>query len=221
VSREPWIVFPGNLQGRHVRETGSKGCTLVTVEDGRVTEVQHWPLDVMRWVVCAVDLAGAATLDEVYDRVGRALSAHSDRSEGRTLAVRLRLVGACSVHGRLRSSREQLVNECRALAITAGAGTLWLETLVIDTRPAESQAAALARDDAFGGLLRSIRDWELEPDRLSALSEEFLDLAAKLPADCRTGPDACDPTDPGILREALEDVRESLLERLLSRGSPE
>ena len=33
----PHIVFPGNLQGRNIRETGSKGCTLVTVEDGHIT----------------------------------------------------------------------------------------------------------------------------------------------------------------------------------------
>jgi DNA repair protein SbcD/Mre11 len=34
VSRDPWIVFPGNLQGRSVRETGAKGAVRVTVEDG-------------------------------------------------------------------------------------------------------------------------------------------------------------------------------------------
>ena len=28
VSRDPWIVFPGNIQGRHSRETGAKGATL-------------------------------------------------------------------------------------------------------------------------------------------------------------------------------------------------
>jgi DNA repair exonuclease SbcCD nuclease subunit len=28
----PRIVFPGNLQGRHAKETGPKGCELVTVE---------------------------------------------------------------------------------------------------------------------------------------------------------------------------------------------
>ena len=39
--RDPWIVFPGNLQGRHVRETGAKGATLVTVEDRRVVSVDH------------------------------------------------------------------------------------------------------------------------------------------------------------------------------------
>ncbi len=34
---EPWIVFSGNIQGRHVREPGPKGCTLVTVRDGQVS----------------------------------------------------------------------------------------------------------------------------------------------------------------------------------------
>ena len=31
VSQDPWIVFPGNLQGRHINEDGPKGATLVTV----------------------------------------------------------------------------------------------------------------------------------------------------------------------------------------------
>ena len=34
VSQDPWIVFPGNIQGRHIRESGPKGCTLVTVDNG-------------------------------------------------------------------------------------------------------------------------------------------------------------------------------------------
>src|SRR4051812_42467788 len=33
---DPWIVFPGNLQGRKITETGPKGATVVTVTDGRV-----------------------------------------------------------------------------------------------------------------------------------------------------------------------------------------
>ena len=27
--RQPWVVFPGNLQGRHIRETGERGAILV------------------------------------------------------------------------------------------------------------------------------------------------------------------------------------------------
>ena len=34
VSEAPWIVYPGNTQGRHIRETGPRGCVLVTVDAG-------------------------------------------------------------------------------------------------------------------------------------------------------------------------------------------
>ena len=36
VARDPTIVFPGNLQGRSIRETGAKGAVLVDVADGQV-----------------------------------------------------------------------------------------------------------------------------------------------------------------------------------------
>ncbi len=36
LARDPWVVYPGNLQGRHAKETGPKGCILVEVEDARV-----------------------------------------------------------------------------------------------------------------------------------------------------------------------------------------
>jgi DNA repair exonuclease SbcCD nuclease subunit len=47
LAEDPWIVFPGNLQGRHVNETGAKGASLVTVTDGRVASVEHRVLDVL------------------------------------------------------------------------------------------------------------------------------------------------------------------------------
>ena len=43
---QPHVVFPGNLQGRHVRETGPKGAYLVTVETGEVADLTHLEMDV-------------------------------------------------------------------------------------------------------------------------------------------------------------------------------
>jgi DNA repair exonuclease SbcCD nuclease subunit len=221
VAKEPWVVFPGNTQGRHARETGSKGCSLVSVEAGRVQWVEHRALDVVRWLVCSVDISDAESLDEVYDRTAHALADAAGEAEGRLVAARLRLEGACPVHDRLRANREQVTNECRSLAGMIGAGDLWIEKLVFATRRAESEDAALARNDAFGGLLRSIRDLELDPGRLSRLAGEFADLSAKLPVELRSGPDALDPSRPEYARECLEDVKALLLERLLREGRAE
>ena len=75
VGRDPWIVFPGNIQGRHIRETGPKGCAVVTVESGRVSGVEFRDVDVLRFEVCRVDLTGCAGSDGVRDRVREALDA--------------------------------------------------------------------------------------------------------------------------------------------------
>jgi len=218
VSQEPWIVFPGNIQGRHARETGVKGCSLVNVESGQVESVEHRPLDVVRWSLCSVDIAAAQGLDEVFDRVGQGLTDLVEEAEGRLVATRVRLTGATPVHTQLRAARERVINECRSLAGMVGSGELWIEKLVYDTRPAQSEDAAIARDDAFGGLLRSIRDLDLDADRLEELAGEFAELSAKLPLDLRMGTDGFDPARPEQVRACLEDVKALLRERLLSAG---
>lgn len=221
VSDDPWIVFPGNTQGRHAKEVGAKGCCLVTVEDGRVIDVEHRALDVVRWTVCPVDLGGATSLDEVYDRVEYVLETAAGSAEGRLLAVRLSLEGACTVHARLRAAHEQAISECRSIANALGAGDLWVERVVFDTRAAESEEAALARDDAFGDLLRSIRDLEVDSARLARLGEEVADLAAKLPIQLRSGEEPFDLSDQELIRSSLEDVKALLLQRLLREGGAE
>lgn len=55
--REPDIVFPGNIQGRHIRESGAKGCMLVEVNARQKLEATMRPLDVFRWQKCWVDAA--------------------------------------------------------------------------------------------------------------------------------------------------------------------
>lgn len=217
VAEEPWVVFPGNTQGRHARETGPKGCSLVTVEAGRVVAVEHRVLDVVRWSVCSVGVAEAMTLDEVYERVGRKLGVAVGEAEGRLVTARLRLQGACPVHTRLRAAREQVTNECRALAGIIGAGGLWIEKVVLETREARPDAPA----GALGELMGSISELERDSDRLSKLAAEFTDLSSRLPLDLRAGADAFDPSRPELIREYLEDVKALLLERLLSQGPAE
>lgn len=89
VSREPWIVYPGNLQGRHARETGPKGASLVTVRGGRVSDVAHRDLDVVRWARVEVALDGCETIDAAMARVGERISGALDEAEGRLVAARV------------------------------------------------------------------------------------------------------------------------------------
>ncbi len=58
VSESPYAVYPGNIQGRSVRETGEKGAYLVTVTDGRVSELRFVPTQGMVWRDLEVDITG-------------------------------------------------------------------------------------------------------------------------------------------------------------------
>ncbi len=168
LAEDPWVVFPGNLQGRHVNEPGEKGFTLVTVEGGRVREVLPCPVESLRWVDLRIDLSRAATLDDALPFVAEAFAAAG--ADDRALAARLRLVGATPAHGALIAERDRLEAECDSLA-EQSLGTILIEKILIETRPA-------AHPDA-GGLVRA----DLLP-LLRAISEDVHEAA-----DLRVGLD--------------------------------
>jgi hypothetical protein len=239
ISREPWIVFPGNIQGRHIRETGAKGCTLVTVADGVITGVESRDLDVLRWSLCEVDVGGSpdntqatpatpdAAIDDVLSRVTVALQQELDKADGRPVALRLVLTGACAAHAALQSDREHWEQECRALASGLGGAGLWLEKLVLRTHSPLSVAEISAGDDALGSLLAGIEALKRDPDgeALAHLATEFTALSRKLPTELRSGADpsaafdSFDPADPAQILAALDDVEALLTARLSAAGS--
>ena len=157
--RDPcWIVFSGNTQGRHIGETGVKGASLVTVQDGRVAAVEHRELDVVRWALLDnIDLSDAADIDAALARVRGRLDAALADAGGRPLVVRLVLSGACPAHSALvrdlGATRDMLRVEAAA---AAGTGAIWLEGVQVRTRPALDIAAMRERSDAVGMLVREI-----------------------------------------------------------------
>ncbi len=67
VLETPLSVFPGNIQGRHARETGPKGCMLVSVDDRGLPSADFRSLDVIRWATVELDASG---VESAYDVVG-------------------------------------------------------------------------------------------------------------------------------------------------------
>jgi len=218
VRESPHVVFPGNLQGRHVRETGSKGCSLVTVEDGRIAAVEHRPLCVLRWAVRDVDAGGAATPDDVLGRVREAIDDEVRRPPGCSVAVRVRVLGACPAHPLLVRDAARWREEVRAVATDAGRGDAWVEKVQIATRSPLDLDEMERRDDALGGLLRRVRAIGGDAGSLAALAPELEDLRQKLPHDLACADDPLRLDDPAYLRQAIEIARDILATRLHDRG---
>ena len=216
VARSPWIIFPGNLQGRHARETGAKGATLITVEDGRIVEVEARALDVVRWDAVEVDVSRARNGGDALDLVRARLEPALKAAEGRVLSARVRLIGMSEAHSLLSRDRQHFIEEVRALMLELAGDELWLERLELSTAPVIDLAVLRKRDDPLGQLAAALFRLRDDPEALIALGAELDELRAKLPHELGEGPEPFD-LGPTTVRALLDDVERLLLSRL---GTP-
>lgn len=163
VNQDPWIVFPGNLQGRHVRESGPKGATLVRIQNGRVAAVEHRVLDVFRWSRVEIPIAGERHLDSVMDRIGLSLSEELEAAEGRPIASRVTLTGATPLHEQLLAEPERVREGVNAEARRYGADAVWIEAVVTNTVSTADLQCLVARPDVVGRLSRILDDLASAP----------------------------------------------------------
>ncbi len=217
---DPWIVFPGNLQGRHARETGGKGATLVTVEHGRVVDVRPRELDVVRWARLEIDLTARDREDDALDRIAEALAQARSAAEGRLLAARVVVTGRTGIHDALVRDPERWRHELRRLAGELGDPGIWLERIEVATRSPRDLEALLARQDALGGLLRRIEGLAPESFAVGGVAEALAELKRKLPLPLLGDPEAgdearFDPLHPDWLRARIPAVRDLLGSKLL------
>lgn len=216
VSEDPWVVYPGCLQGRHIRESGEKGCTLVTVEDGAVRRVESVCVDVFRWSRCDVDLEDAADSQQVARRLREALAGVIEGAEERPVAARVRLHGACPVADELASDPHRLEQEVRARAAEVGGDALWVEKVQLETTGKLDLEAALAGEDARGEVLRAILGRAEDPASIPGLDETLVKLRAALPDEAIRAPDGLGLDDPQEMRRLVTEAKQLLLGRLLA-----
>lgn len=220
VCQEPWIVFPGNTQGRHARELGPKGCVLVEGDaDQGICSVEFVATDVARWQRLQVDVTALNGVDALAESVHRVVGDATTEAEERTLAIRLQLVGRSELHGRLAQNPEQTRADLRAWVNEASSGTAWLEKTEISIVPPLDLESLAQRDDPIGFLLRRLDEFAKEPTLLAQLAEPTLaELALKLPAELKERGASLNPLSAEVYAEALITARARLLASISLEG---
>ncbi len=215
VHASPPVLWAGCLQGRHIRESGVKGCVLVEVEPGGGSpRWSHVPMDVARWLELEVDISGARTLDEAVGRFAEALQTTLDEMATPLLATRVRFVGSAHAHEELATEPTALAASLRAAALSTArdfAGEVWVEKIRVDTTPALDLEALAASATPRGDLLRFIEECIEDEAQFEALGLDLTALKGKLRAAGVTPPDL---DDPAVRRESLRQARDLILPQL-------
>lgn len=184
LSESPWVVFPGNLQGRHIRETGPRGAVLVTADETGIRAVQRLIVDVMRWERLDVDVSTATDLQGAVLLAGRALQALlAARSDGKPVSVRVTLGGRTAAHGALFGLHTQLREELLAQAAAMAGDRLWIEKLRLETTPLVDASQISERADAIADLQELLAQVPLDETFMRSLAEDLQLLTAKAPLE--------------------------------------
>ncbi len=217
LSERPYVVYSGNVQGRHIRETGPRGAMLVSVDDGAISALDPFHVDVVRWEIVRVRADGCDTSAEMHERVRGAIErAVAELADGRLLACRVEIAGRTALHSTLLASREQLLNEAKASAVGLGEDLAWVEKVVIKTEP----AADAEPDPAVAEALASLGEASADEALIQDLREQVGTFVASLPPEVRDGSDSdlLQLAKAGDFPALIELARPYALARLLGDG---
>ena len=217
VCEQPRIVFPGNLQGRHAKETGAKGCELVTVEGGRI-EAEFVALDVVRWSQVSLSLNGVDRLDALSDVFHHALNSVLVGTTDRLHAVRVTLTGSTELHRLEANQPGTLAAAMHAAAQDVSEAEIWIEQVRLELSTPLDRAQTALRQDAVGELARLVDSIAGDPAELMRRAQaELGDLLDAMPQEVAAG-DVPKLDDLGEMKSLLMDAEATVLARLAASG---
>lgn len=184
VCEQPRVVFPGNLQGRHAREIGPKGCELVEVSSSGVLDARFVPLDVVRWHQLQIDLVPTLSLNDLPLHVTQALQTAVTSAGDALHAVRVLLTGESSLHALEARQPGTLAAAVQAAAQDVTEAEVWIEQVKLDLRSPVDRAQLAQGNDALGELVRWVDVLSADSQALTEFCRDTLsEVLAKVPPE--------------------------------------
>lgn len=175
----PFLAYSGNTQGLHIRETGPRGCLLVTAraqDDGWRCSAQFHALAPVQWAQLTLDVDGTERLDEVDKRLGSLLETTAGGLDPacEALLVRVVLTGRTPLDSELRDPATLTDLQERMVYLASASPRVWVKDLLPETRPLADHDEYLRREDLLGETLRLAQRLRQEPQRLREVGHAAL-----------------------------------------------
>ncbi len=160
----PVIIYPGNTQGRNIKEMGERGCYLVKVSEDREVATTFHATDVIRWTAHDLPIHGLQTEQELINSLDRVCLDISKRASGRPTLARVTLSGTSPLYKWLRGPNA-LSDLLEILHETGMSYSpyVWVEQIQLAVGPEIDPMTRMKERDFLGDLLRYSR--ELMGDR--------------------------------------------------------
>lgn len=215
VGPKPWIIYPGNPQGRHVGETGPRGCIIATCDDDRIDRKTH-EVDVMRWEKIFVSLEDCEDTEGVLATLQKQITAAVVEADNRPLAARLELTGATSVHRELTKRAAYWDRKIRETILDHFDVNVWIEKISFRTQDKVDRTIDL--DSAMGELITGLSTAGVAESAQSELTADFEKMLSTIPPDPRIPAEEIDIENEASVTSLMDEARELVVGRILDAG---
>ena len=158
VSADPYVIYPGNIQGRSRKEIGEKGAYMVTVTDDRVTEAKFFATQEIVWKEVSCDITGKDINSMIRDVVSKA---------GTRSMVSLTFTGKGVLDAPLRSDTGDIMGQIEKMSGCK------ITDVTLNTYPPMDREKMSAGSDMSANVIRS-------SDRILGMGrEEIIDTICK------------------------------------------
>ncbi|QQE77425.1 DNA repair exonuclease [Alicyclobacillus sp. SO9] len=160
----PGILYPGNPQGRHARESGERGCALIELSEGGHVEFSFLPIATVEWESLSVSLDECQDLRDVLSTLSAELERFAAHHDVFRIA-RIQLTGITPVHKWLVQD-EETVDEFRA-ELSSRFPKILVSRLAVATMPAADIDKLRNSQEFVGEFLRLCETYLNNPEKIT------------------------------------------------------
>ncbi|MDF1509294.1 DNA repair exonuclease [Robertmurraya sp. DFI.2.37] len=149
---EPPIIYPGNTQGRHVKEQGAKGCYLVELNDAAAT-FDFVETSEIIWDEIAIDARDISTFDQLYRLCLEELE--GVRVEGRGIFITLKINHLQKLDSALLDELLEILQEEEK----DEQSFVWVVRIIAEEKFSWNQGELAKESDFYGELFQTLKSF--------------------------------------------------------------
>jgi DNA repair exonuclease SbcCD nuclease subunit len=213
---DPWIIYSGNPQGRHIGETGERNCTIATVEDNRI-DVRTHAVDVLRWCLLDCDVSDCDDGESVIVEVLKDLAAVAEDQGDLPIAIRIKLTGKTNAHRDLGKQPSHWDGRIREAVLDRFDDRIWVEKIRFKTKSKASAPDVV--DSGLQELIVDLGDSKLAENARQELQADFEKMLTSMPHDPRVETGELDLDNDAAMAIIIAEARDMLTSRILTSGA--
>lgn len=212
----PWIIYSGNPQGRHIGETGERGCIIATADGDRIDKKMH-AVDVLRWHIVDTNIEDCDDAGSAIAKAVREIAAIAEQSGDLPLAVRLKFTGKTAAHRELARHADYWDGQVREAVLDRFNERVWVEKVKFKTKPIAAKSEVI--DSGLDELIADLQKPQLAAFARTELRADFEKMLGQLPHDPRLESDHLDLDNDAAMALVLGEARAMLVSRILDSGA--